>query len=111
MPGHHLADVRGYVYEHRLVAEQKLGRRLRAGEQVHHIDHDKSNNRPENLEVVPSRAHHATRHRKRGSRRRNPGEANHQVPCACGCGETFLRFDDHGRPRRFVSGHNMRAGR
>src|SRR4051812_41815968 len=23
--GHHLADVRGYAYEHRLVAEQKLG--------------------------------------------------------------------------------------
>lgn len=31
MPGHHLADVRGYVYEHRLVAEQKLGRRLVKG--------------------------------------------------------------------------------
>lgn len=23
---HHLADVRGYAYEHRIVAEQKLGR-------------------------------------------------------------------------------------
>lgn len=28
---HHLADVRGYVYEHRLIAEQKIGRHLRAG--------------------------------------------------------------------------------
>lgn len=28
---HHLADVRGYAYEHRLVAEKKVGRRLRKG--------------------------------------------------------------------------------
>lgn len=28
---HHLADVRGYAYEHRLVAEQMLGRRLEPG--------------------------------------------------------------------------------
>lgn len=26
--GHHLADVRGYAYEHRVVAENSLGRRL-----------------------------------------------------------------------------------
>lgn len=38
---HHLADVRGYAYEHRLVAEKKMGRRLRKGEQVHHLDENK----------------------------------------------------------------------
>ena len=35
---HHLADVRGYAYEHRLVAEEKLGRRLTPGEIPHHIN-------------------------------------------------------------------------
>ena len=39
--GHHLADVRGYAYEHRLVAEAKFGRRLLRGEVVHHADGDK----------------------------------------------------------------------
>lgn len=56
---HHLADVRGYAYEHRVVAEQMLGRRLRRGEQVHHRDHDKTNNAPENLEVLSTAAHGA----------------------------------------------------
>ena len=31
------------------------------------------------------------------------------TPRACGCGTCFLRFDDSGRPRRYVSGNN-RAG-
>lgn len=35
---HHLADIRGYAYEHRINAEKKIGRRLRPGEQVHHLD-------------------------------------------------------------------------
>jgi hypothetical protein len=59
---HHLADVRGYAYEHRLVAEQMLGRQLQPGEQVHHKDENKTNNLPENLEVI-SHAEHGTRHR------------------------------------------------
>jgi hypothetical protein len=58
---HHLADVRGYAYEHRLVAEIVLGRRLRRGEVVHHRDGDKANNNPENLEVL-TRAQHGAEH-------------------------------------------------
>lgn len=48
---HHLADVRGYAYEHRLNAELMLGRRLEPDEQVHHIDGDKANNATSNLMV------------------------------------------------------------
>lgn len=105
--GHHLADVRGYAYEHRLVAELVvIGRRLRPGEIVHHIDGNKANNAPENLEVVLGVAEHRLHHRTKESGLRMPGEANQTIACACGCGSTFAKFDTSGRPRRFVTGHN-----
>jgi len=105
-PDHHLADVRGYVYEHRLVAEQKLGRRLIDGEQVHHINGNKTDNRPENLEVVEDIGHHRVFHRTVGHKLRLPGESNPTVSCMCGCGGQFSMYDDSGRPREYISGHN-----
>ena len=103
---HHLADVRGYAYEHRLVAEQKLGRRLEPGELVHHKDENKQNNHPDNLEVVASNAEHFVHHRKAGSNKQLPGEPNPEIECACGCGTRFPKYDESRRPRLYVSGHN-----
>lgn len=37
--------------EHRVVMAKKLGRPLRDNENVHHLDGDKANNDPENLEL------------------------------------------------------------
>lgn len=44
-------------HEHRVVAEEKLGRPLRSGEIVHHLDGDIHNNDPENLHVTTQGEH------------------------------------------------------
>lgn len=49
-------------FEHRKVAEQILGRKLTRKEVVHHINGDKLDNRPENLEVFPSHSEHMKHH-------------------------------------------------
>lgn len=62
-PDHPRAKAQGnqYVQEHILVAEEKLGRPLRPEERVHHNNHDKTDNRPENL-IVKTRGRHVRDH-------------------------------------------------
>jgi 5-methylcytosine-specific restriction endonuclease McrA len=168
-PLHPDAHKNGYAYEHRVVAEQMLGRRLRDHEEVHHKNGDKQDNRPENLEVLTVSEHrsfhsqeqdaptqsavlevlsadgYAKREqiieqtdrtesavtsalaelREKGevkNPRRGwwalpaeslPGKSKQEramsdetVECACGCGQTLTRYDEYGRERRYISGHN-----
>jgi len=56
---HHCAQ--GWaILEHRLVMAQILGRLLKVGEVVHHLDGDNTNNKPENLILLPSQALHSS---------------------------------------------------
>lgn len=52
-----------YTYEHILVAEEKIGRRLYKNEHVHHLNGKKLDNRPENL-LVCTASEHRTLHRQ-----------------------------------------------
>ena len=105
---HHLADIRGYAYEHRLIAEEKLGRRLMKGEMVHHINENKQDNHPDNLKIVGNAAEHLVFHRNSDSVLQLPNESNFLISCACGCEEQFFKYDYVGRPRKYRSGHNPR---
>jgi len=50
--GYRILHKGGYdIPEHRYIMEQILGRQLRAGENVHHKNGDRLDNRPENLEL------------------------------------------------------------
>lgn len=62
-------------HTHRIVAEKKIGRPLRNGEVVHHVDGDKRNNHPDNLIVFASQAEHLNWHREND--KRYGGEQSH----------------------------------
>ena len=89
-PNHPRARGNGYVFEHILVAERKLGRRLRPGEVVHHIDGNKQNNDPDNLAVM-TQGEHTRIHTKKPR----------PVPMTCAvCGGTFFVKPSHVPKRK-----------
>jgi hypothetical protein len=57
--GYRIISKRGKtnLYEHRVVAAEMLGRPLKPGEVVHHIDGNRTNNSPENLAVMKRGEH------------------------------------------------------
>ena len=99
-PNHPLATKKGYVLEHRLVMEKILGRYLESEEVVHHINKDGTDNREKNLVLFLENGDHLRDH---FGRKENP-----IIYCACGCRQTLLKYDQYGRARKFIHGHNRR---
>jgi 5-methylcytosine-specific restriction endonuclease McrA len=103
----YLWDPEAYQYEHRLVMEHHLGRKLSTHEFVHHRDGNRSNNDLSNLELTHSRPHGQQHNRKltaaeaseiRGRLLR--GESGNTLAHAFGVGIATISRIKHGRAYR-----------
>lgn len=62
IPGHPMADIKGYVKRSRFIMSETLGRPLVSNELVHHINGIKDDDRPENLKLT-HKGKHTTIHK------------------------------------------------
>ncbi len=86
--GYSQAGFRGKrKYQHIAIAERALGHALPPAAEVHHVNEDKSDNRPENLVICPDARYHRLLHMR--MRAIAAGHPAHYRRCY-GCGE----YDD-----------------
>jgi len=78
--GYIVVNVGGHqIREHRIIAEKTIARKLKTGEVIHHLNGDRADNRPENIEVLPSQSAHMKKHMTTAEARRRGrlgGKAN-----------------------------------
>lgn len=77
------------IFEHRLIMEKIVGRELTANEVVHHVDENRLNNSPENLQLL-TRAEHAILHHGAN------GQWTRGHDSCVSCGETTRKHQGRG---------------
>ena len=100
------ATTNGWGYEQRIVMAQHLQRALLSSEVVHHKDGNRLNNNLSNL-LLTTVSRHIRSHIGNFNHRQE-NETNPLIICACGCGQTLLKYDNRGRPRQVKHGHSKR---
>ena len=70
-PKHPHAHRDGYVMLHTILMERQIGRYLKPNEVVHHINHNRSDNRMENLLLMDDHEHRSMHMKERHAKRRN----------------------------------------
>src|SRR3990167_5594649 len=109
------------IAEHRFVMEKYLGRKLDSLEHIHHINHNKSDNRIENLEII-SPADHKRFHQHERFARYYAGRWSENYDACVVCGLTekvhakegvcFRCYDrEKAKERRIKKGHIPREER
>lgn len=109
---HPLGDCSGIVAYHRHVASESLGRWLLSCEHVHHKDHNRQNNSPDNLEVLTHKEH-AAMHAPAVGARECPSCKNTFVPpcnkhtyCSPKCAQASKYKADWSRLPELMVRHN-----
>lgn len=94
------------IYRYRYVMEQHLGRPLRADEQVHHVNGDKTDDRLENLELLTASEHsqhHAPDRVSARRTKRGDSWGPKGLEACAECGSDELPFQARGLCRRCYS--------
>lgn len=108
-PEHPNARSDGYVMEHLLVMEKHIGRHLRKGEVVHHINHIRSDNRLENLSLMTVKEHCSLHMRERYA---SGKMRHHTVPVVnVTTGERFASAKDAAKAYNSAATHISAACR
>jgi hypothetical protein len=98
---HPLGDKKGRVWYHRHVASMARGWWVTPQEIVHHVDDDRQNNDPSNLEVTTQSEHARAHAVEKGGTARLP------IPCAV-CKEMFTPTKHHMRFCSLACSHQGR---
>jgi hypothetical protein len=97
----HPRAYRNEMLEHIVVAEKKLGRYLKKGECVHHINRIKHDNSPENLIVFGSNSEHIKEHNMKTWSKKNEKCIN--------CGTTERKHEGIGMCERCYKKYKYRT--
>lgn len=102
--GYNLGKYNGKLVKvHRLVVEAYIKRNLKADEHIHHINHNKNDNRIENLQII-SRQEHVKIHAL--ERSKNSPEIKSKTCARCGKEKEISKFKIQSYSK--ITGHKKR---